>query len=82
MFRTSASLGIDSGLFCLPQVYVEQLEMADLLLIAGAMNPNVDPAILRAMVTFNATLHHATMVDRKYVPAPGPLQKSIPYDSI
>jgi midasin (ATPase involved in ribosome maturation) len=52
-------------------VYVEALEMGDLLLIAGAMYPQLDPAILRAMVTFNAALHTATMVDRKYACAPG-----------
>lgn len=50
-----------------PQVYVDQLEMGDLLYIASAMYPQIDEPIVARMVAFNTKLHEATMVERRYI---------------
>eukprot|EP00002_Diphylleia_rotans_P015670 TRINITY_DN3035_c0_g2_i1.p1 TRINITY_DN3035_c0_g2~~TRINITY_DN3035_c0_g2_i1.p1 ORF type:complete len:5322 (+),score=1048.10 TRINITY_DN3035_c0_g2_i1:101-16066(+) len=48
------------------EVYVEQLESADLLLICKALFPMIEGDVIQKMISFNESLHRDTMIIKSY----------------
>ncbi|KAJ7264443.1 hypothetical protein B0H12DRAFT_1209400, partial [Mycena haematopus] len=54
------------------KVYIEELTASDLLLVCQHLFPSIEPEILQAMISFNATLNEAVSVKRSFARAGSP----------